>query len=83
MRHNVTIAVLILCIVGTTMATGCDGVLGVVGAELGWTALQVGGALLLDQFVGPVFGDPAGDLFTGSGSGDNGDGGENPAAVDD
>jgi len=38
--------------------------------------VQFLGAMLLDQFVGPLFGDPAGDLYQ-----DEGDGGSEP--VDD
>lgn len=76
MPRNAIVALVIVAMLSSTVMTGCTGggLGGVLAAELGATALSLLGAVALDQFVGPLLGDPAGDL--GSGGGSNNDGGD-------
>jgi len=83
MQRHAIVVLLILSITSSTMVVGCDalsilgGVLGTGGGGGGvggyiltnvlQIVLSVGGAMLLDRFVGPLLGDPAGDLGVGGG----------------
>ena len=83
MQRHAIVVLLILSITSSTMVVGCDGlsllsgVLGTGGGGGGvggylltnilQIVLSVGGAMLLDRFVGPLLGDPAGDLGLGGG----------------
>ena len=73
MQRHVIVALLIVSIMSSTMVVGCTGgsIVAGLGMEVGIVLLQFVGALALDQFVGPLFGDPAGDLGGGgTGGGD-------------
>ncbi len=63
MRRHLIIAVLVLSIMSSTMVVGCAG--GPLLTSLITLPLQFIGAMMLDQFVGPLLGDPAGDLGGG------------------
>ncbi len=85
MQRHVIVALLIVSIMSSTMVVGCDalsilaGVLGSGGGGGGLggliltNILQIGlsivGGMLLDRFVGPLIGDPAGDYGVGDGNG--------------
>jgi hypothetical protein len=79
MQKRCVVAVLIVCLLSSTMVPGCSSLTGIFGlasggGPLGQFAiipLQFIGAILLDQFVGPLLGDPAGDLGRSNSSGDN------------
>jgi hypothetical protein len=73
MRRRLIGVLLILSLGGSTMV-GCNALTLLQGSSnplfgVAIIPVQMIGALLLDQFVGPLFGDPAGDMFQGSGSG--------------
>jgi hypothetical protein len=72
MRRNLITFLVILSLGGSTLV-GCNATTFLQGSNnplfgLEIIPVQLMGALLLDQFVGPLFGDPAGDLFQHSGS---------------
>ncbi len=69
MQRHVVVALLIVSIMSSTMVVGCSGggVVGGLAMEIGIVLVQFVGALALDQFIGPLFGDPAGDMTGGGG----------------
>ncbi len=72
MHRHAVVALVIVAMLSSTALTGCTGggLGGIIAAELGATALSLLGAVALDQFVGPLLGDPAGDLGSGGGNND-------------
>ena len=86
MQRHVIVVLLVVSIMSSTMLVGCSVTDILMGSSnplfgIAIIPIQMLGAFLLDQFVGPLLGDPAGDLGGGSGSGGGGGGGS--AAIDD
>ncbi|MFQ6049358.1 MAG: hypothetical protein ACE5K7_08340 [Phycisphaerae bacterium] len=57
MRRKAMIRLVVALVCGATLLQ-----IGACGSVLGDLGLRLAGVLFLDQFVGPLVGDPAGDL---------------------
>ncbi|MBN1344385.1 MAG: hypothetical protein JXQ73_16980 [Phycisphaerae bacterium] len=73
MQRHVVVVLLVVSIMSGTMLVGCSGASILTSTNpLLTLPLQLIGGLLLDAVVGPLLGDPAGDLNQDSGGGDSG-----------